>query len=153
MSTSKTTAQLRTENAELTEKLADAEVDLAVMANRARVLEDWLGFAEGFTFRLTNPHEMIRVQTNGYGRWAIFLNGRQRAGAWTGAEWGPLDAEFTEMYRWTLLEALSAAAQLAADDFAEYKKWADQRLAAEAPEAVAADATAADDKTAEAVAS
>lgn len=147
MSTSKTTAQLRTEVADLTEKLTTTEANLTVMTERALVLENWVGFADSFTFRLTNPHEMIRLQTNGYGRWAIFLNGRQRAGAWTGAEWGPLDADFTELYRWQLLEALSAAAQLTADDFAERENWLASRNATTQP----VDETEADAATAEAV--
>jgi hypothetical protein len=79
--------------------------------------------AHGYTHRLSNPRALLMVQPDGYGHWAVFLNAPDRAGSWTGEDWGPLNADYTDLYRWTLPEAMAAVDALVAQDAAGHARW------------------------------
>lgn len=124
MSAPKTATQLRADNKQLTEELADAK------ATTERV-ERLLMHADSFTFRLPNPRALIRVQANGFAHWAVFLNEPERAVAWDGTGWGPTTAAYDDLYQWTQAEALAVAESQAAEAWADHEKWLAERQPAD----------------------
>jgi hypothetical protein len=123
MSTPKTAAQLRAENKQLAEELAEAKAQ----AERAERL---MLHADGFTFRLPNPRALIRVQANGYAHWAVFLTEPTRSAAWDGDDWGPTNAAYDDLYRWTQAEALAAAESKAGEAWEDHERWSAGRQGA-----------------------
>ena len=124
-----TRAQIRAEAAE--RRCAALTAENAQLTQQAQLWATHAPRSTGFAYRLSDPNTLLLVQPDGYGHWALFLNSPQQGGAWNGTEFGPLDVDYTELYRWELFEALAIVDRMVADDTAERRQWRADREAAE----------------------